>query len=107
MSPINVTASATTYTALMVKWKHLLPAYAHGAIAGYVVYYQNGNHSTANEFNETQVADNEFLEITHLKIFDWYTVQVAAFTSRGVGVRSLPVHARTGEYSESLEPMCC
>lgn len=86
----------------MIKWKHLFPAYAHGAIKGYMVYYAYGNHSSANESEDSQVADKEFLEIAHLKIFAWYTIQVAAFTSVGIGVRSKSIHARTDEYCKLM-----
>ena len=98
MSPVNVTVEAETYTSLMVKWRHVPPAYAHGIIKGYIVYYEYGNHSNATAFSDKQFPTNEHLELVRLKIFDWYTVQVAAYTSVGVGVRSSPIHARTGEY---------
>ena len=98
MSPMNVSGKATTYTAILVKWKHMLPAYAHGIIRGYVVYYQHGNHSEAIAFNDTQVPDREYLEIAHLKIFAWYTFQVAAHTTPGLGPKSAPIHVRTDEY---------
>ena len=98
MSPMNVSGKATTYTAILVKWKHMLPAYAHGIIRGYVVYYQHGNHSEAIAFNDTQVPDREYLEIAHLKIFAWYTFQVAAHTTPGLGPKSAPIYVRTDEY---------
>lgn len=100
MSPMNVTGKATTYTAILVKWKHMLPAYAHGIIRGYVVYYEHGNHSEAIAFNDTQVPNREYLEITHLKIFAWYTFQVAAHTTPGLGPKSTPIYVRTNEYRE-------
>ena len=76
----------------------MLPAYAHGIIRGYVVYYQHGNHSEAIAFNDTQVPDREYLEIAHLKIFAWYTFQVAAHTTPGLGPKSAPIYVRTDEY---------
>ena len=100
MSPINLTASASTYTAILVKWKHLFPAHTHGEIKGFLVFYQLGNHSQAVAFNESQIAERLFLELTHLEIFAWYTFQVAAFTLVGLGVKSDPVYARTDEWSK-------
>ena len=98
MSPVNVTATASSYTSLMVEWKHVPPAYAHGVIKGYIVYYEHGNHSNATAVSDKQVPYKEYLKLSFLKIFAWYTIQVAAYTSVGVGVRSNPIYARTGEY---------
>ncbi len=102
MAPLNVSAHNTTYTALMVEWKHIYPAYAHGFLQGFVVSYQLGIHSEAVAENETQVADKEFLELTHLQIFSWYTIQVAAYNKIGVGIKSKPIYARTDEWSKSI-----
>ena len=101
MSPVNVTADASSSTSLMVKWKHVPPAYAHGTIKGYIVYYQHGNHSNVTAFSEKQVPYKEYLKLSFLEIFAWYTIQVAAYTSVGVGARSRPIYARTGEYCKS------
>ena len=102
MSPVNVNADASSDTSLLVKWKHVPPAYAHGVIKGYIVYYEHGNQSNATAFSDKQVPSKEFLALSFLEIFAWYTIQVAAYTSVGIGVRSNPIYARTGEYCKSL-----
>ncbi len=100
MSPMNVTATATSYHSIMVKWKHVPPAYAHGYINGFIVYYQKGNHSNVTLFNESQIAERTYLEITHLAIFQWHSFQVLAYTSAGLGVKSEVVLERTKEWSK-------
>ena len=101
MSPINVSAEATTHTSINVTWRHLYPAYAHGAIKGYLVFYHVGNHSEATTFNESQIAVTTHLEITHLNIFAWYSIQVLAYTSVGIGVKSEVLHIRTKQWGKS------
>ena len=100
MSPMNVTAKATTYTAVMVTWNHVPPAYAHGYIQGYLVFYQQGNHSDVTLFNESQVSTRTYLEITHLGIFKWHSFQVLAYTTAGLGVKSEVVYERTKQWGE-------
>eukprot|EP00794_Sanderia_malayensis_P016567 gene16567-18247_t len=104
MAPINVTAHNATYTSLMVRWKHIFPAYAHGNIEGFLVYYQLGNHSEATAHKESQIARRTFLEVTHLHIFALYTIQVAAYTKVGIGIKSKPVYAKTDEWVPSKAP---
>eukprot|EP00794_Sanderia_malayensis_P017426 gene17426-19170_t len=98
MSPVNVSTVATLYHSVMVTWKHVPPAYAHGFITGYIVFYQQGNHSEVTEHNETQIAERPYLEITHLATFEWHSFQVAALTSAGVGTKSEVVYERTREW---------
>ena len=82
----------------MVIWNHPPPAYAHGFIKGYLVFYELGNQSEVTAFNESQIAINTFLEITHLEIFAWYSIQVLAYTLVGIGVKSEVVYVRTKEW---------
>eukprot|EP00794_Sanderia_malayensis_P005018 gene5018-5675_t len=72
--------------------------YAHGNIEGFLVYYQLGNHSEATAHKESQIARRTFLEVTHLHIFALYTIQVAAYTKVGIGIKSKPVYAKTDEW---------
>ena len=102
MSPLNVSVRATLYHAVMVTWDHVPPAYSHGYIEGYIVFYQKGNHSNVTSFNDSQIASKPFLEITHLDIFSWYSFQVVAFTTAGLGVKSEVVHARTLQWGKPL-----
>ena len=102
MSPLNVSAKATLYHAVMVTWNHVPPAYSHGYIEGYIVFYEKGNHSNVTSFNDSQVASKPFLEIAHLDIFSWYSFQVVAYTTVGLGVKSEVVRARTLQWGKLL-----
>lgn len=98
--PLNVSAKAFNSTSITVSW--LKPAYPHGKIVSYVVYYQEA--SKENGYEKTTAIENHVFEVllTALKAGTPYHVFVQAFTSAGGGRWSEVQKVETGKGKKQI-----
>ena len=93
--PNNITAHGTNSTSVVVKWSPISEIDVRGKLLGYLVQYREA--STQESYNNISLqASASVAVIKGLKGFTLYRIQVAGFTSVGVGVQSRPQYAKTG-----------
>ncbi|XP_019631424.1 PREDICTED: receptor-type tyrosine-protein phosphatase delta-like isoform X1 [Branchiostoma belcheri] len=111
--PQNVTVQADTSTSLLVSWKPPPLQDRRGVITTYRVYYYvtptiSGQQMAADavfvSVNVTNDAQPVQFSLPGLTPFTDYTVRVSALTSRGEGVKTDPVSARTEQAAPSDAP---
>ena len=81
-----------------VTWLEVPTGFVHGILRGYRVFYKITQHNPANAEMYTVVPPNKlYKQLTGLKKFTNYTIQVAAFTRIGYGALSPKVLVSTDE----------
>ena len=93
--PDNITAYSTSSTSIMITWSPISEKDATGKLLGYLVQYkkvwtQESYHNISLQATAVSAV------IKGLKVFTLYRIQIAGFTSAGVGVQSRPQYAKTG-----------
>ena len=79
----------------MVKWSPIREIDVRGKLLGYLVQYKEA-WTQDSYYNISLQASASVAVIKGLKVFTLYRVQIAGFTSAGVGVQSRPQYAKTG-----------
>ena len=85
----------TSSTSLMVKWSPIREIDVRGKLLGYLVQYKEA-WTQDSFYNISLQASASVSVIKGLKGFTLYRVQIAGFTSVGIGVQSRPQYAKTG-----------
>lgn len=97
--PVNITATNTSSTSLLVQWNPVPSQHRNGIIRGYqVTYWKSGDDPAINQSLITSCSQK--VEIRGLKTFTRYGVVVAAFTRKGLGNFSQPIEEITDEDSK-------
>ncbi|MCJ8743458.1 hypothetical protein PDJAM_G00094200 [Pangasius djambal] len=89
--PRALEVEAVNSTAIHVTWKPPLPGKQHGQIRGYQVLYfrlENGEPRGHPTIKDVVLPEAQEAIISGLNSETWYSVTVAAYTTRGDGVRS-------------------
>ncbi|XP_062409670.1 uncharacterized protein LOC134100474 isoform X2 [Sardina pilchardus] len=89
--PRNVSHSNVTDSSAIITWLPVLEDELQGFLQGYLLYLFNGDTKS----NITLGPDVSSCKLTGLKSGSDYRVEVAAFTARGEGKRSLPLYFGT------------
>lgn len=84
---------------LLVEWNPLPQYYANGKLLGYTIYYKEYDYWSPYKRVNTTTHYPTQLILKGLKGGHGYQIQVAAFTSKGVGPRSYRYYATTGLFS--------
>ena len=104
ISPVNITATNTSSTAILLQWQPIPVNYSNGPIQEYRITYIEAerNDLTENKGFWERIVNGEKLSayVTGLKKFTKYQFRMAGINRRGVGVDSTPVVARTDEDSK-------
>ena len=98
--PPDVLAVNTSSTSLLIEWDPLLPAQTHGILRGYVVFYKRRAYRNRPWVLRRTTPTTRAVEIFGLRKFTKYNIQVAGFTSKGIGRRSKLFFVPTGEDSK-------
>ena len=102
MAPDNVTSYDTFGTSIMVKWLPIPEDHHKGILLGYKIYYQEYDLSgplwPMHSINTDGVVDS--WELQGLNLTSNYSIQVAGYTSIGVGNISDVIFGISGMYGE-------
>ena len=79
----------------MVTWSPVSEKDARGKLLGYLVQYKEA-WTLESYHNISLQASALSAAIKGLKVLTLYRIQIAGFTSAGVGVQSRPQYAKTG-----------
>ncbi|XP_022784712.1 protein sidekick-1-like isoform X2 [Stylophora pistillata] len=104
LPPQRVHSYNTSSTSVNVTWLEVPIGFVHGILQGYRVFYSVTENQSAIVPYTIVPARNLFKELTGLKKFTNYTVQVAAFTRIGYGAKSLQFIVSTDEDVPSRSP---
>ena len=99
MPPLNVIANATFGTAINVSWSPVPEEHHKGILLGYRIYYQEYDWTGPlwpMRINNTGLVES--LELMNLNLSSNYSIQVAGYTSIGVGNLSDVIFGMSGEY---------
>ena len=99
-SPPEVLAVNTSSTSLLIEWDPLPKEQTHGVLRGYVVYYKRRAYQNRPWIEQQASPTTRAAEITGLRKFTKYNIQVAAFTSKGIGKKSPLIFVPTAEDSK-------
>ena len=93
--PDNITAYSTSSSSIMITWSPISDEDAMGKLLGYLVQYKEA-WTLESYYNTSLQATAVSAVIKGLKVLTLYRIQIAGFTSAGVGVQSRPQYAKTG-----------
>lgn len=88
--PVNVTAVTVTSTVIQVSWGNVSQEDQNGLILGYRIVYRLSSGDVHPYFKIVNDSSTSSVNVTELKKFSWYSVQVLAFTGVGDGALSQP-----------------
>ena len=105
--PSNVKAENTSSSSLKVTFKSIPFEHRRGIIIGYIIYYQTSDKFGVEPSLEYDVPDPRgTIREAHLRGLELktnYSVEVAGYTSKGIGLRSKTVFASTGDFGMYLK----
>ncbi|XP_028409022.1 protein sidekick-2-like [Dendronephthya gigantea] len=101
VAPPDVLAVNTSSTSLLIEWDPLPQAQTHGILLGYVVFYKRRAYRNRPWVLRRTTPTTRAVEIVGLRKFTKYNIQVAGFTSKGVGKKSKLFFVPTGEDTPS------
>lgn len=87
----------TSSQSVNVTWHRVPTGFVHGILRGYRIFYSRTRDVGANERQATVSANKQHLHLIGLDKFTNYTIQVAAFTRIGDGVKSPALIVSTDE----------
>ncbi|XP_059906311.1 protein sidekick-1 [Gadus macrocephalus] len=88
-APTNISRSNVTLTSMVLTWRPVPVADLRGHLLGYTLHYkETGPQNTSTPRNTTVDPTVVSQELVGLESGTVYTVQIAAFTSAGAGVKS-------------------
>jgi len=93
--PDNITAYSTSSSSITITWSPISEKDAMGKLLGYLVQYKEA-WTLESYYNTSLQATAVSAVIKGLKVLTLYRIQIAGFTSAGVGVQSRPQYAKTG-----------
>ena len=93
--PDNITAYSTSPTSIVLTWSPITEKDAMGKLLGYLVQYKEA-WTLESYINISLRATAASAVIKGLNVLKLYRIQIAGFTSAGVGVQSRPQYAKTG-----------
>ncbi|KAL1140779.1 hypothetical protein AAG570_000709, partial [Ranatra chinensis] len=96
--PLGFAGSARSSSEIITQWQPPLEEHRNGQVLGYIIRYRlyGYNHSPWNTHNVTNEAQRNFL-IQDLITWKDYTLQIAAYNNKGVGVFSDAIKIKTKE----------
>lgn len=95
--PQSVRSFNTSSTSVNVTWLEVPTGFVHGILLGYRVFYSITQHQPISVPYTIVSANKLSKEITMLKKFTNYTIQLAAYTRIGDGTKSPPFIVSTDE----------
>ncbi|XP_078352640.1 hemicentin-1-like isoform X3 [Oculina patagonica] len=103
VAPENIRGHNTSSTSILVAWDEVPTDKQHGNILHYTVVYRELKDVTAvkKQVNST----TRKTELTQLKKYTEYSIQVLATTAKGDGPRSVPITVRTDQDKPSKAPV--
>eukprot|EP00794_Sanderia_malayensis_P017493 gene17493-19243_t len=101
--PTSLSIQAASSTSVLVNWGDVLANDRNGIIINYKLNISLGN-SMAQQFATINVGTNKQRIVGGLHFWTFYTVQVAAVTSKGIGPYSPAKTSRTSEHQPSVAP---
>ena len=96
--PQNVRAHSTSSTSVLVTWDEVPKDKQHSDILHYTVIYKESEGGA--EVKKQVDSPTSKLELTQLKAFTEYSIQVLAATIKGDGLRSVPITVSTDQGSK-------
>uniref|UniRef100_A0A4W5P8N4 protein-tyrosine-phosphatase n=1 Tax=Hucho hucho TaxID=62062 RepID=A0A4W5P8N4_9TELE len=90
-APRQVEVRPFNSTALRVTWRSVLPRQRQGQIRGYQVHYarvESGSSRSLPQIKDLLLDDSQEMMVGGLKPEMWYSVSVAAYTTKGDGTHS-------------------
>ncbi|KAK3736615.1 hypothetical protein QZH41_018292 [Actinostola sp. cb2023] len=93
--PVNVTGFNESSTELYLEWQPLKDKQWNGRPVGYKIFYSP--RKTYHKQTLTVSENTTFVTLEKLYKYTWYTIQMAAFTSKGLGPKSPDVQLQTSE----------
>ncbi|XP_031566685.1 protein sidekick-2-like [Actinia tenebrosa] len=95
--PMNITATSTGTSSILVTWQPIAEEYANGILMGYEIYY-GYDEKFLNTVVKVKIygANSTSFEINDISDQMKYYIKVRGFTKRGVGPASPKVSATTG-----------
>ena len=97
-APQNVTAHNTSSTSILVTWDEVPKDKQHGDIIRYTVIYKELEGGT--EVKKLVDSPTRKIELTQLKKYTEYSIQVLAATIKGDGLRSVAITVSTDQDSK-------
>nr|XP_020466112.1 protein sidekick-2-like isoform X2 [Monopterus albus] len=88
--PTNVSAFATTSSSILVRWGEVPEADRNGLILGYKVVYKEKDSDTTPFFWTVEGSTSHSVQLSELRKYVLYEIQVLAFTCIGDGRSSSP-----------------
>ena len=95
--PQSVRSFNTSSTSVNVTWLEVPTGFVHGILLGYRVFYCITQHQPTSVPYTIVSANKLSKELTMLKKFTNYTIQLAAYTRIGDGTKSPPFIVSTDE----------
>ena len=97
LPPQNVHSYNTSSTSVNVTWEVVATGFIHGILRGYRVFYSRTKDNGAAVRQAVIRADKHYVHLEGLDKFTNYTIQAAAFTRIGYGVKSTKLIVSTDE----------
>ena len=97
--PPNIELMNTSSTSLNVSWKAIPPEQVHGILRGYGIFYRAEHVHVWNNF--TVLPNVYSLELTGLRKYQKYYMQVAGLTVKGIGKPCKQIPVLTDEDSKT------
>lgn len=98
MPPLNITATNTSSTTILLKWNPIPLNYSNGPILEYRITF-------TNQDLWQRIVDGDKLSafVTGLKKYTTYYFRMGGINRRGVGLDSMPITATTDEDGMCIE----
>jgi hypothetical protein len=81
--PLNIKVENTSSTSVNISWEAIPPQHIHGILQGYGIFYRADHVHVWT--NLTLLPDVYSLELTGLRKYQKYYLQVAGLTVKGIG----------------------
>jgi hypothetical protein len=103
--PPDIQVTNTSSTSLNISWEAIPPQHIHGILRGYGIFYRPVHVHTWN--NLTVLPDVYGLELTGLRKYHKYYIQVAGLTVKGIGKPCKQIPVLTEEDSKANRLLSC
>lgn len=107
MPPLNITATNTSSTTILLKWHPIPLNYSNGPILEYRITFTEVQKSVHEENQDLwqRIVDGNKLSafVTGLKKYTTYYFRMGGINRRGVGLDSMPITATTDEDGMCIE----
>lgn len=110
MPPLNITATNTSSTTILLTWNPIPLNYSNGPILEYRITFTEVQKSVhkENRYLWQRIVDGNKLSafVTGLKKYTRYCFRMSGINRRGVGLDSMPITATTDEDGMCIECSC-